>query len=353
MARLAGGLARIATPSGAMPSYIPAMTAHRYPLGPAWPVLFAQLGVRTADVLRLAGLPTDLFALPDPRVTGAAYLRLAGAFADLAPRPDLAVRLAEHIRPETFDPPLFAALCSADLTTAVERLARFKPLLAPIRLHVVHGDGLDVGFVFEGPAPAVLAQFEVLFLARLARLGTHTHVVPARVTLREPPADPGPFEAFLGCRIQPGEDDRVVFHPADARRPFLTANPAMWEVFEPHLRQRLDALESGTTFAERAHTVLLEELPAGSADVERVARRLAVSRRTLQRRLRDEGTTFKDVVRGTREQLATHYLARTTLSSDAIAGLLGFGQTSSFYRAFHDWTGQTPEVARKTLRGEA
>ncbi|MCB9697640.1 MAG: helix-turn-helix transcriptional regulator [Alphaproteobacteria bacterium] len=83
--------------------------------------------------------------------------------------------------------------------------------------------------------------------------------------------------------------------------------------------------------------------------MERVARRLAVSTRTLQRRLREEGTSFKEVVDTTREGLARHYLGRTQLSASEIAFLLGFEEPNSFFRAVQRWTGTTPETLRRRL----
>ena len=75
-----------------------------------------------------------------------------------------------------------------------------------------------------------------------------------------------------------------------------------------------------------------------------------MSKRTLQRRLEDEGENFRALVNSTRENLARHYLGNTTMSSGEIAFLLGFEDPNSFYRAFQDWTGQTPDSARHALR---
>lgn len=77
-----------------------------------------------------------------------------------------------------------------------------------------------------------------------------------------------------------------------------------------------------------------------------VAGQLAMSTRTLHRRLEGEGTTFQRVLDATREALARHYLANPDLSAGEISFLLGYAETSSFYRAFHDWTGSTPERIR-------
>jgi AraC-like DNA-binding protein len=87
-------------------------------------------------------------------------------------------------------------------------------------------------------------------------------------------------------------------------------------------------------------------LPAGTATMNAVARELAVSTRTLQRRLRDESTSFQAVLSETREALARHYLSSAGLTAAEIAFLLGYEDANSFYRAFHSWTGQTPERVR-------
>lgn len=119
------------------------------------------------------------------------------------------------------------------------------------------------------------------------------------------------------------------------------------------LRRRLSELEDTATASERVQALLLELLPSNSATIEMVAERLAMSTRTLQRRLEDEGEHFRALLNRTRENLARHYLTRTRLSSGEIAFLLGFEDPNSFYRAFHDWTGQTPETVRQAVHLES
>jgi AraC-like DNA-binding protein len=81
-----------------------------------------------------------------------------------------------------------------------------------------------------------------------------------------------------------------------------------------------------------------------------VSRKLGVSTRTLQRRLRDEGTTFQDTLDTLRDSLARHYLRTTSMSSAEISFLLGFEDSNSFARAFHAWTGKTPQRVRTEIR---
>jgi AraC-like DNA-binding protein len=137
-----------------------------------------------------------------------------------------------------------------------------------------------------------------------------------------------------------------VFRTQDTAAPFLTANAAMWDVFEPELRRRLSEIDDTATVADRVRAALLESLPAGAVSMDAVARKLGASARTLQRRLKDEGSSFQEVLDGTRENLARHYLKTSRMSGAEISFLLGFEDPNSFFRAFHKWTGRTPEDVR-------
>jgi len=324
-----------------------------FSLGPGWKGILAELGVSHDDVLRRADLPQDLLNRDDPRVTAEQLFLFARALEEVTGDARLPIHLVEAMSAEFFAPPVFAALCSPNLAVAAERLARFKPLIGPVELAVQHGEsGLTLEYRWHKTlvaVPASLTGSEALFVVKLARMGTRHQVRPTSVTLPVLPPEHTAYEEFLGVRLTVGTSTIVRFSPEDASRPFLSANGAMWNIFEPQLRQRLADLEGTASFEERARAVLLEALPSGQLSLESVARRLGTSGRSLQRRLREEGTSFKAVVQRTRESLARHYLAETRHSSSEIAYLLGFGDPTSFFRAFHSWTGTTPDGMRRSL----
>lgn len=146
-----------------------------------------------------------------------------------------------------------------------------------------------------------------------------------------------------------GSVPSITFTAGDALRLFLTASEGMWRVFEPDIRQRLSELEATAASAERVRAVLLELLPGNTATIKNAATRLGLSQRSLQRRLAEEGVNFRGLVNSTRERLARHYLNTTSMSGGEIAFLLGFSDPSSFYRASHDWSGQTVGRAHQSL----
>lgn len=333
------------------------MSDRKCAIGTGWKAILAEVDVDCADVLRRARLPEDLLNRDDARLSGDGFLRFFAALDASVEDQEFWVRFTRAMRPEFFTPSVFASLCSPDLAVAAERVARFKPLLGPIALDVRDDPGgLQLTYRWMDPRVRQLAFMncaEALFATQLARLGTRERIRPSSVVVPELPRDPRPFEEFLGVRLTRGELIRVTFGARDAHLPFLTASPAMWDIFEPALRQRLADLRGDATFTDRTRAVLLEGLPSGRFGVGDVARRLAVSSRTLQRRLRDEGTSFQAVVDGTRESLARNYLRSTKLTGTEIAYLLGFAEPNSFFRAVRRWTGTTPERLRVLLVEDA
>jgi len=119
----------------------------------------------------------------------------------------------------------------------------------------------------------------------------------------------------------------------------------------------LGTLYHGTKFAveglsEALHYELgqfgvrVKVIEPGLVAMEAVARKLAMSKRSLQRKIEVEGTSYQQILKETREALARHSLEKTTLPPAEISLLLGFDEPNSFYRAFRKWTGTTPDSVR-------
>ncbi len=79
---------------------------------------------------------------------------------------------------------------------------------------------------------------------------------------------------------------------------------------------------------------MTELLPGGACDIEDVAKKLDLSKRTSQRKLNEENITFQKQFNSTREILAIHYICNTDMTSNDIAFLLRYMDLNSFLRAF-------------------
>jgi AraC-like DNA-binding protein len=318
-----------------------------------WAILLRDLGVQPENLLRRAQLPRDLLTHESARVSVDEYFRLWRALEEEADDPTLPIRLGKAISPEAFHPAVFAALCSPDLVVAVKRIGEYKRLIAPMTKTIEETPtGFFVEMRWNDPhlqVPVSLSATELVFLTEIARIATREHIQPLKVESPYPIEPVDAFEAFFGIAPERGDRHGVLFSKEDARRPFLTASEAMWDTFEPELRRRLTRLDASAPIAERVRTMLLEGLPAGEVSIQITARRLGLSARTLQRNLKREGSSYKEIVRRTREQLARHYIKNTTLAYPEISFLIGFEEPSSFFRAFREWTGETPDSMRMAV----
>ncbi|MFW0699900.1 helix-turn-helix domain-containing protein [Pantoea sp. R13S299] len=331
-----------------------------YSIWPGWRLLMQDAGINASPVLRRAQLPGDLFVRQNVRLSPDDFFRLWVAIEDeaMSVKGDIpaALQIAKVMSSDWFDPELFAALCSSTMLCALERMAKYVRLIAPMIFSVERNSRhttVIIDFMDNTRQPPdIFLTFKLVFFVQLVRLATRTLVKPLQVSWPMASNTRQDFlEAyahFFGTSITDSAKATVVFLTEDMERPFLTENHKMWLFFEPALRQRLADLDAMAGMSQRVHSTLLETLPAGEVSMQVVSRKLAISTRTLQRRLQSEGTTFQKILDNVRESLAHHYLRNTTMSGAEISFLLGFEDSNSFSRAFHAWTGSTPQAVRET-----
>ncbi len=308
--------------------------------------LLAETGIDPAELSDAAGIPATSFDRSPARLTPAQYFAMWEALGALVSDPALAVRAIERLSVKAFSPSVLAALCEPDLNRAANRLGELKARSTPISFDLEIDDEFTevrIDWDRAGRPPGQLAEFELLFWVWFARTGTRRRVVPLAVTGPQF-ADVAAATGYLGVEPIVSPDHAVRFSAEASEQPFLTQNDTLKTALEIALRSRSGHRSPATT--ERVRAALAELLPTGDASVAAVSRSLGMSRRTLQRQLRVESTSFRAVLEGLRQQLATHYLDQGDRSVTEIARLLGYREPTSFQRAFRAWTGRTPFQAR-------
>ena len=323
----------------------------KYVMGNGWQILFNYLNLPMQDILRHARLPLDLFSRNPPMITAVEYFRiwdgLDYVFQHASTYP---LRLAQSFPPEAFTPPIFACLWSKNLNVALERIAKYKPIVGPLSLQVEQNERQTTvrfeGLPEFGDLPDSLVTFEQAFWVEIARIAIRERITPETVHVKAMPTERTKFEAYFGTQVIEDKFDGLAFSAVDANKPFLTAKPQMWSIFEPELNKRLQDITQESGFRDRVRACLVEILASGHYSMNDVASRLAISTRTLQRRLKQEDTSFQKELDSLREELARHYLSSSDYTSNQIAFLLGYEEPTSFFRAFRTWTGQTPEHVR-------
>jgi AraC-like DNA-binding protein len=157
------------------------------------------------------------------------------------------------------------------------------------------------------------------------------------------PSDVAPFTAFYGVAPTFGAPlYELVYPPGTHELPVSSFNSRLRDYFDEECRRVVDKLASGTSIVEQVRKKLIAVMDGGDTTIEAVAKSMAMSPRSLQRRLSDEGTKYNDVLAEIRAEFAKRYLARGSLSASEVAYLIGFTEPPAFFKAFKRWTGMTP-----------
>jgi AraC-like DNA-binding protein len=170
---------------------------------------------------------------------------------------------------------------------------------------------------------------------------------PLRIEFRRQcPSKIDDFQSLLRAPLQFGAaHTRLIFDCESIERPLDGGNPELARHNDAIALQYLSQIERDNIQA-RVRDLLTQRLAHGEPSQEDVAELLNMSARTLQRKLGDGGTTYKEILDETRRVLALAYLSAPRHSVSDVTYLLGFSAGSSFTRAFRRWTGQSPSVWR-------
>jgi len=265
------------------------------------------------------------------------------------------LEVARHWHPTTLHALGIACLASHTLMEAFERFVRFSTVVTDAtHFHlepIPSGHHFSWTFADESVTGHVEEQHATLAtVLDMARLCVGGHLSPAAMHLAHAETGcTGSLEAYFGCAIE-YEQPRygLSFTTADLERPLPTANLDLLSSSEKVVADYLSGLEHGDIVA-RTRGEIMRQLPSGKTSEETVASALNMSLRTFQRRLRDNGTVYRELVDDVRRDLAGKYLANPRYSITEISYLLGFSEPSSFARSFRRWNGTSPTAVRQAL----
>jgi AraC-like DNA-binding protein len=159
------------------------------------------------------------------------------------------------------------------------------------------------------------------------------------------------YEEFFGAPVRFEQQvDALLLAPGALDLPSPLGNDVLVRYLEAHAQHLLAGLPDPVEpLVGRIRGAIGEDLSTGEIDQARVAKKLGMSTRTLQRRLADGGTSFQDVLDDVRRDIALRMLRERSGNVFDIAFVLGYADTPSFYRAFKRWTGRTPQQSRAAM----
>jgi AraC-like DNA-binding protein len=316
-------------------------------------------GLAAEAVCRAAQINPAWVDEPNSRIPASAMERLWAVSEPLSGDADLGLHSAESYNPGALSIVGYVILSCRTAAEALERLARYAPLLnegLQVRVRVEHEQGTTIcsfdaaegfdSFLCRSPRQAIetLAAGIVLTLGRLATQAP----VPSAVTFQHAaPSSITEHLRLLGPVVRFDQPVNAVVYPTSALAAgMLSADPALLEMFEGDARRRLEQLNSCGAVSSRVQTIVGARLKGEVPSLATVASELAMSERSVQRSLSEEATSYREIVDGVRKALALTHLSRPGASAADVAFLLGFSEPSAFTRAFRRWTGSSPQQFR-------
>lgn len=312
-----------------------------------------QEGLDRRTVVEAAGLDDVDFATPEARVPIARLIAMWQVLAKSPLDAGFGVRFGSLARVREFGVVGYAMYYSATLDDALRRLSRFSRILTEsvafrldaMREHriVVQPDrGLELGSPPE-------TDYRLAAVLAVCREVTGVDVVPVSVTF--PYAQPRStleHRRWFRCPLRFSQRvTSITFVARDLALPIARRDETLAGYLSEHAEHVLRTMTTGSSFTERVRAAIWSHLGDGRPSLSGIARALAVSPRTLQRHLADEGTSVQEQLDHLRQAMAMATLRDRSIPIDQVAFLLGYGEPSTFYRSFRRWTGKTPEEYRR------
>ena len=309
-------------------------------------------GVSSDELFAEAGLDKSKLAISGARYPMPSMIRLWKLARDRTGDPCLGLVVTQHMRPTMLHALGFSWLASPSILVGLERLARyFKVVNTAARVEIREQNGVCqllpiVDLHDTRPTDEAIDAF-MAGVVKMCRAMSSEHFAPQLVSLKR--KDNGQLDTYVKYFQAPvrfgADEDCLYFDAESLERPVPAGNDELAyendRIAERYLTT-IDASQVGGKVRE----LLISLLPSGNANEEVVARNLHRSVSSLQRALKAEGVTYKQILDETRRSLAEQYVRQRQYSLSEIAYLLGFSDQSNFSRAFKRWTGQRPTEFR-------
>lgn len=316
--------------------------------------LCRSYAIDSAQLLRAAGLPPGIEADADRRISAAVVSQLLEGAAEQSGATDFGLRLAELRGFSNLGPVTILARDEPDMQSALDIFIAYLPL---------HNEALDI-ILSRDADVAILSctiassgrvvqamDVAIAMLHRILRQLLGDDWTPHMIALeRQPPTGSNAFQRILGRRVHFAQDfNGIVFDPRDLDRPNLLADPRLRPYTAP-LRQSLQS-QHHEPLARRVQRLLHVTLPNRRCTAPFIAQQLGLSRRTLDRRLATEGTSFYALLNGVRRDIACGQIVGSRRTMAQIADLLGFASPAAFSIWFSSEFGMPPGRWRTAQSG--
>lgn len=308
-------------------------------------------GANPEDLLRDAGLSQDQLSDRDERISLQRYLNFFRSAQRQLRDPALAIKFAASADFSEVSVAGLIANASETMLHALHQLNRFgrlaidAPHTGSVRIAFEENDAktwlVDRRIPPDKDIELTEASFTYLITGP-RRFLPRPHILEASVVWPEPDyADV--YREIWQCPIQFNAERNALRMDSDLVHHRVRLQPEYaFGILTQHAEKLLADLGACDTFRSRVERALMPVLHTGTASIERIAQDFGLSRQSIYRQLKEEGTTFEQVHDELRRNLALDYLTTKRVSIAEAAYLTGFSEPSSFSRAFKRWTNKAP-----------
>jgi AraC-like DNA-binding protein len=308
-----------------------------------------------APVYRKAGINPALLKKSDARIGISHVDELWRIAVELLDDPCFGIKMTAHWHPSYVGALGYAWCASSTLRTALNRVVRYIHVVTEdlnLKLEDTAG-GLKVTVDLEKSIFTLPQHHDVVasVLMHMCRFNYGEELLPTEVCLaHEKPACEDTIADFFRSPVQyETETSSITLASRDVDLKLSSGNRELALLHDEFLMKYLIEIKKGD-IVQQIQSLIIENLPSGKVSDNLIAKELNLSERSLQRKLKEQGTTFRSVLDNVREMAAIQYIKNPVNTMSDIAFLLGFSEQSAFSRAFKKWTGTSPIKYRNSLK---
>ena len=313
-----------------------------------------SLKVDIETFLRSLDVDPEMVKSPDARMPIETYLLIQDEAAEYVHDPYFGLHMGEFAEAGSWSILGYMMMNCKTLGEAFEKSGRYSRIIGNLieaRLELKFNKAKVVFFTPPHAPKMTRHCFEATFSSsmRMMRNFTGVDIRPLEVTFIYPElVSRSEYERIFKCPVKFGQrDNSFTLDMSVANIPVLMANPSLLEHFEKYAQEFLAEMDRNDEHTRAVTRIILSKLDDEALSINKVAKEMAVSVRTLQKRLDEEGVAFSDLHKDIRQRLAQKYL-RENYTVEQITYLLGFSEPSVFRKAFKKWSGVTPREYRES-----
>jgi len=236
---------------------------------------------------------------------------------------------------------------------AMEKILKFHKILYEGCDTIVEmeGESMIVEYAFHDESLSndiQLSDYSLSCIYSMTKQLTGIPVDLIEVRFRhEAPADISEYQRVFNCKLEFGSAvNAIVSDPDILNIPIREPNKQLFSVFEKYAEEMLSKQTEKATYTQKVGSLIARMLGDKIPQIDMIAKKLAISTRSLQIKLQEEGTTYSEILVQIRKDTAIYYLKNKDISITEISYLLGFSEPSVFHRTFKKWTNLPPRQFR-------